>query len=227
MQQTPLIAEMTSARNLLAYGVRVVRTGAFLDTTRDPILTMLSVGMEKLYKLTLGLDSLDTDGRWPSTAAMKQLGHGLAPMHDLVMTTIRRRTRDSSPYVQELIAQVEDDLCVMPIIRTLDVYGRMGRFYYLDKLGDTSQAVNPDAVWDDVEHAARTDPDVSALFDRALADVNDNAIWDALTRALHNRIADSVERTWTMIAVVGRNHALGETGTVFGFEIHPSAVGRQ
>lgn len=222
-----LIAEMTSARNLLAYGVHVVRTGAFLDTTRDPILTMLSVGMEKLYKLTLGLDSLDTDGRWPSKAAMKKLGHGLEPMHDLVMTTIRRRTWDSSPYVRGLIAEVEGDPCVLPIIRTLDVYGRMGRFYYLDKLGDTPQAVNPEEIWDDVEQAARTDPAVAALFARAMADVSDNAVWDELTRALHDRIADSVERIWTTIAVVGRNRALGETGRVFGFEIHPHAVGRQ
>jgi hypothetical protein len=204
-----------------------VRTGAFIVTTRDPILTMLSVGMEKLYKLTLGLDFLDTDGRWPSKAAMKQLGHGLEPMHDLVMRTIRRRTRDSTPYVRALVSQVDADPCVLPLIRTLDAYGRMGRFYYLDKLGDSPQAVNPDELWDDVEHAARADPRVAALFVRAMADVQDNDVWDELTRALHDRIADSVEQIWTMIAVVGRNHALGETGTVFGFEIHPGAVGRQ
>ena len=35
-QTLELIEEMTSTRNLLAYGVRVVRTGAFVSTTRDP-----------------------------------------------------------------------------------------------------------------------------------------------------------------------------------------------
>lgn len=34
-QTLALIEEMTSTRNLLAYGVRVVRTGAFVSTTRD------------------------------------------------------------------------------------------------------------------------------------------------------------------------------------------------
>lgn len=56
-----LLSEITSTRNLLADGIRVIRTGAFIDTTRDPILTMLSIGVEKLYKLTLGLIVLDRD----------------------------------------------------------------------------------------------------------------------------------------------------------------------
>lgn len=56
-----LISEMTSTRNLLAYGIRVIRTGAFIETTRDPILTMLSIGVEKLYKLTLGLIALERE----------------------------------------------------------------------------------------------------------------------------------------------------------------------
>lgn len=65
---------MTSTRNLLAYGIRVIRTGAFIDTTRDPILTMLSIGVEKLYKLTLGLIALDCDHKWPTKTEMQKQG---------------------------------------------------------------------------------------------------------------------------------------------------------
>jgi hypothetical protein len=35
-----LIEEMDSARNLLAYGERVIRTAAFIETTRDPSFTV-------------------------------------------------------------------------------------------------------------------------------------------------------------------------------------------
>ena len=92
-QTLALIEEMTSTRNLLAYGVRVVRTGAFVSTTRDPILTMLSIGVEKLYKLTLGLIALDVDKQWPSAKVMRANGHKLGDMHQKVIAELRKRTR--------------------------------------------------------------------------------------------------------------------------------------
>ncbi|WP_139187392.1 hypothetical protein [Pseudarthrobacter chlorophenolicus] len=54
-----------------------------------------------------------------------------------------------------------------------------------------------------------------------------SAPWDHLHTSINKRIADTVERLWMMIAVCGRNHALGDAGTIFGFEVHPDAVGRQ
>jgi hypothetical protein len=64
-------------------------------------------------------------------------------------------------------------------------------------------------------------------YQRAMENVGDNEAWDRFIRALHERIAVAVERIWIAIAVCGRNHALGETGSTFGFEVHPDAVGRQ
>lgn len=69
-----LIAEMTSARNLLAYGLRVIRADTLTENDRDPILTMLAIGVEKLYKLTLGLAALDREGSWPDAAKAKAWG---------------------------------------------------------------------------------------------------------------------------------------------------------
>ncbi len=222
-----LIAEMTSTRNLLAYGIRVIRTGAFIDTTRDPILTMLSIGVEKLYKLTLGLIALDRDQKWPTKAEMKAWGHQLVPMHQAVMDELRIRTAGKSQYVREILAEVDTDPVIVPTIEALDIYGRMGRFYYLDQLGDAPQLVNPAHAWQDIEQAVLADPTVAALHRRAMENVGDNVAWDRFTRALHERIAVAVERIWIAIGVCGRNHALGETGSSFGFEVHPDAVGRQ
>ncbi|GAA1868718.1 hypothetical protein [Myceligenerans crystallogenes] len=222
-----LLAEMTSTRNLLAYGIRVVRTGAFIDTTRDPILTMLSIGVEKLYKLTLGLIALDCDHRWPTKSEMQKQGHKLVSMHVAVMNELRVRTANKSQYVRELLAEVDNDPVVAPIIEALDMYGRMGRFYYLDELGDAPQPVSPGDAWQNIEQAALADPAVATLYEQAVKDVGDNEAWEKFIRALHGRIATAVERIWVAIAVCGRNHALGETGETFGFEVHPDAVGRQ
>ncbi|MFE9658299.1 hypothetical protein [Micromonospora sp. NPDC006431] len=223
-----LIAEMTSTRNLLAYGIRVLRTGAFIDTTRDPILTMLSIGVEKLYKLTLGLAALDQDHKWPSAEEMKAWGHKLVLMHEAVLTELCSRTADKSLYVRELVAEVEADPVVPPLVEALDMYGRMGRFYYLDQLGDSPQPwVSPNDAWQKVESAALADPAVAAVHRAATADIGNNEVWDRFIRALKERIATAIERVWIMVAVSGRNHALGETGSTFGFEVHPDAVGRQ
>lgn len=222
-----LLAEMTSTRNLLAYGVRVIRTGAFIETTRDPILTMLSIGVEKLYKLTLGLVALDRDHKWPSKSEMQKQGHKLVSMHSAVMNELHLRTANKSEYVRERVAEVDNDPVIVPVIEALDAYGRMGRFYYLDELGDAPQPVSPDETWQSIEQAALADPAVAALYQRAMRVVGDNDSWDEFIRALHERIAAAVERIWIAVAVCGRNHALGETGGTFGFEVHPDAVGRQ
>ncbi|SDL66135.1 hypothetical protein SAMN05216298_4683 [Glycomyces sambucus] len=226
-QTIALLQEMTSTRNLLAYGIRVVRTGAFVETTRDPILTMLSIGVEKLYKLTLGLIALDVNQQWPSAAVMRDHGHKLGDMHQKVIAELRERTRSKSQYVRGLLAEVEADPVVIPVIEALDMYGRRGRFYYLDQLGESPQPVSPDEAWQRIELAALTDPDVAALYSRANATIGNNEVWNEFKAALNERIAVAVERIWIMIFRSGMNHALGETGTTFGFEIQPSAVGRQ
>jgi len=200
-----LLAEMTSTRNLLAYGIRVVRTGAFIDTTRDPILTMLSIGVEKLYKLTLGLIALDRDHTWPTKSEMQEQGHKLVPMHAAVMNELQLGTATKSQYVRELLAEVDNDPVVAPIIEALDMYGRMGRFYYLDELGVAPQPVSPDDAWQNIEQAALADPAVAMLYQQAMEDIGDNDAWDKFIRALHARIATAVERIWVAIAVCGRN----------------------
>lgn len=219
---------MNSARNLLAYGTRVIRTAAFLDTTRDPVLTLLSIGIEKLYKLTLGIASLDTKQSWPTKAQMKGYGHDLTDMHSSVMAELSQRTAASTEYVRGLLAEVEADAVVTPLIATLGRYGQSGRFYHLDRLGDTPQPwESPSDHWQRIEDAAVQDRHVGAAYRAAMTDPSNNALWDHLHTSINQRIADTVERLWRMIAVCGRNHVLGEAGTIFGFEVHPDAVGRQ
>jgi hypothetical protein len=87
--------------------------------------------------------------------------------------------------------------------------------------------VSPDDAWQKIELAALTDPDVAALYSRVNANIGNNEIRNEFKLALNERIGIAVERIWTMLARSGMNHALGETGTTFGFEIQPSAVGRQ
>ena len=227
-QNFAFIAEVTSTRNLLAYGARIVRTAAFVDTTRDPILTMLSIGFEKLYKLTLGLAFLDDNGRWPSKERMKEYGHNLGVMHDHVMIELERRSAKSTPYVRSILARTTSDPVVRPLVNALDMYGRSGRFYHLDLLGEVQQEwEDPDHYWQEIEAAASAASDIQQAMSAAMDDATNSKLWDQVRLMQNQRIANSVENLWEMIAICGRNHTLGQAGGPFGFEVHPNAVGRQ
>lgn len=226
-----LIEEMDSARNLLNYGERVIRTAAFIETTRDPILTMLSIGAEKLLKLALGLSILDESGAWPSQATMKnEFRHGTKLMDAALRERLRVGIvgREYESYIAGLLGAVESDLIWPAILDALDTYGRSGRFYNLDMLGEQPQSWDsPIGYWDSIESAAlASDAELNARYHAALAS-GDQPEFDEFLSALNAKIADSLHRWWEMIAVLGRHGVLGETGKVFGFEAHPDAVGRQ
>ncbi|RWW94326.1 MULTISPECIES: hypothetical protein [Paenarthrobacter] len=191
-------------------------------------MTTLSIGVEKLYKLTLGLVSLDSNQAWPTKRQMKSLGHNLTEMHSTLMAELSQRTAGSTEYVRGLLTGVEADAVIVPLITTLSRYGESGRFYHLDRLGDTPQLLDsPSAYWQSIEDAVVQDPQIAAMYQAAMDANSNNALWDQVSASTNQRIADTVERLWTMIAVCGRNRVLGEAGTTFGFEIHPNAVGRQ
>jgi hypothetical protein len=227
-REIALLRESESARNLLGYGVKAIREGAFIETTRDPILTMLSIGMEKLHKLFLGAVAFESEGKWPSKAVMKARGHGLVEMHDALVGEFASRAARSTPYVKGLVAGVQNDAVVKSLLEALDVYGRMGRFYYLDLLGDAPQEwIGPNEAWTAIETAALSDPVLARLREDVFAKPSDSALWDSLLQALNERIAVTVELIWVMVTDSGKNHLAGRAGEVLGFEADPAAVGRQ
>ena len=72
-QSLALGAEITSTRNLLHYGTEIVESARLTDTTRDPIMTLLSIGFKKHFQLTVGIAVLEHEGAWQSRKAMETL----------------------------------------------------------------------------------------------------------------------------------------------------------
>jgi len=223
-----LLGECVSTRNLLSYGLKVIREGAFIETTQDPILTMLSIGLEKLHKLALGSIELDRSDAWPDKATMKGYGHGILEMHKTLMCELTDRASGKSAYVNGLLEAVKRDQVVPPLLGALDTYGRAGRFYYLDILASAPQDwVGPDVAWTAIENAAQNEEVVAVLQARAFKNVGDNAAFDALLKAINERIATSVETVWDAIVGCGKNHLLGRAGEVVGFQADRALTGRQ
>lgn len=132
MQQSlNLEQESDSAKHLLSYGVRTLRTAAFIETTRDPIMTMLSIGVEKLLKLSLGLLHVEDNRRWLSLEVLKnEYRHDLIKMERLLRETIQERADRATHryYVDQALTAVENDPVWPPLVAALNRYGKEGPF---------------------------------------------------------------------------------------------------
>ena len=222
------VGEITSTRNLLGYGLRVLKEGRFFDTTKDPIFTMLSIGVEKHLKLVLGVISLDSAQCWPTRSEMKGYGHGIAEMWDRVMGEVKARTASKGDYLRGLVAAVDADPVLRPLLEVLDRYGQSGRFYNLDLLAeDPQRELAPDELFRAVEHTAMAEPEVLRTYTAAMSNVSDQAAWDEFYATLRGRIARSIEQAWEMLSRVGMHGAFGPVGNLLGVDLRAESVGRQ
>lgn len=217
-----LIQETTAVHNLLTYGVQLLCAPQPVEETRDPILAMLSIGMEKLYKVTLGLAALDTEGAWIPASKSRGYSHGVKKLHEDVWNEIESRIGISPDHVRNSVSSVNQDVVVPPLVAALDRYGLGGRFYHIDALGgDPQEKKSPVAYWDEVDDAARLDSGVQSAFTAAMANHNGTELWNDYHRIQRERIAWSIRRPWFAISVCAVNGVLGEAGRKIGRDLGP------
>ncbi|MFD6133971.1 hypothetical protein [Isoptericola sp. NPDC060257] len=219
-----LLFEQESARQLLAHGVHTLQGALYFSKVRDAVLTTLSIGVEKMLKVALGLRALDNAGTWPTKDEMRESwGHKIDAMDAELRSYLRTwAAAEGTNYVGTLIAAVDDDP-VWPILaRTLDAYGRSGRFYYLDTLGSQPQEwESPSSMWDEAERACiEHHPDLRA-GEREVVGTGPIDAFDAYLRDVHVRLADSVVGWWHMVVRAGMHGALGPLGKAFGSDSGP------
>jgi hypothetical protein len=222
-----LIQESDSAKHLLAYGLRALRLAAFQDTTRDPVRTMLSIGTEKLMKVSLGLFHLAENRSWLSKQTLKDdYRHNIVRMEGLLREEIRANLNRATHrvHVEDLLAAVDQDPVWPPLVAALNRYGQEGRFYYLDALAENPQREeSPEAFWEVVDQAALdNDAELTALFH---ASATDFSLYEAFNRGLNEAVAESLQRWWELVAMAGKQGVLGERGSGWGHDV--LLIGRQ
>lgn len=218
-QSWAYIAEINSTRQLLAFGLETNRRTRLAPTTREPVLTMLSIGVEKLYKLTLGTIGVHRSGAWPPFKETKKRGHKVEEMHSQVMADLRTDVPAGKRFLRDLIEDIESDKVLPLLVSTLDSYGQGGRFHYLDKLGSQTKFDDPELAWRRIDAAAQKEPEVSKTRAAAFADHLDSRRWDDYSAAAQGRISDSIDRVWDLISLTGESGVYGKLGKYFGTEI--------
>ena len=227
LQGLNFLQESDSAKHLLAYGIRALRTAAFIETTRDPIMTMLSIGVEKMLKIGLGLDYLATNRVWLPLAVLKNdYRHNLVKMEALLRDAIRDNVGRATHryYIDQALAAVESDPVWMPLVAALNRYGQEGRFYYLDALAENPQREeSPQVFWDAAERVAlENEPELNDLFRKM---VDDFSLSEEFYSKLNSRMADSLQRYWDLVAMAGVQGVLGDRGKAWGHDF--KLIGRQ
>ncbi|WP_022899081.1 HEPN domain-containing protein [Humibacter albus] len=142
-QALELIWEWTSARYLLRGSVKLIRTTTNIDLNVHPILTISSIGVEKLLKLALGLRAVKDSGSFPRKRTMqREFGHGSRGMFDKLLETLgpdlERDALDGTP-VKTALDELSGDPLFAPLLDLLTDYGMSARFFHLDAIAEEPQ----------------------------------------------------------------------------------------
>lgn len=218
-QQFALIFETSSVQALLRHGVDQLLKVRYVDADIDPVLTTLSIGVEKLMKLTWGLLEVAAGRSWPAKTVMQEQGHGVESLNELIDQHLGAAVGlPAQPWVQGLRDRVNNDPYWALILSALDSYGRSGRFYYLDQLAEQPQSwQSPRDDWDDLEQAISNDrPEL-------LADLTgSNEDWRRPRTEINAVIAVSVTAWWEMIFRFWIQGAAGQFGKQHSTAINPN-----
>lgn len=220
LQESYLMQEIDSAKRLVQYGIHTLRSAVSIETTREPILTLLSIGVEKLLKLALGCAYLDENHEWIPAKTLKKYGHDLKEMDSLLREVIEQRVNKAThpQCVKDVLHELERDLLWPLVLDTLNRYGKSGRFYYLDALGNNCQEdKSPKHYWEKVEDEARKmDPSLQDLLHRY---ISRECRREEYIQTLTAKIAECLETWRELIAVAAKQGVLGDRAKDWGHSL--------
>lgn len=203
-----LSEEIDAARSLLYHGLTILVSYTYASRDADALFVCLASGAEKLLKLSAGMESLETAGTWPSKTMMMGWGHDIVELDRYVRgLIIQHAGRSTAPgLIAELLAAVNSDPYIDPLLHTLGTYAKRGRFYNLDHLADATQTEEPPGeLWEQLHHEVTTrHPDLLA----GLA-TPDN--WDSARTQLNQHIVESVQAWRELIVRSWRTGVLGSS----------------
>ncbi|QNE20188.1 hypothetical protein F1D05_22600 [Kribbella qitaiheensis] len=146
------VREISAAMSLLNHADTVLGDFEFAARSLEPLLTVWSIGAEKLLKLTAGFIHTETHQTWPSKSEMvNDYGHDIARLDDRCRGLFRERlSLATSPgIIEDCLTETETNPLINGLMQTLTRYAKSGRFYNLDHLADSPQIEDsPADLWE-------------------------------------------------------------------------------
>lgn len=155
-----LSAEISGATQLLAGGLNQIVEPSWYASEPAAAFTCLSSGIERVLKLTYGLDSANQGTSFANAGALRKLGHDLVAV-DSVMgpRLLESAAQLGKDYVTRLITEANNDQYWRSLLATLNAWAAAsGRYRDLTILsGDPVDGDSPASMWQAVESRCITD----------------------------------------------------------------------
>lgn len=134
-QELALIQETETSVFLIHEGLLALnRLSGANDFYHGP-LGLLAQGFERLMKVVICLDRLESQGTLPTLKEMRKYGHNLIALADAIVNLSEgTRYADSRPAARADIDFISSDEQLRELLAVLTDFGEWGRYYNLDTL---------------------------------------------------------------------------------------------
>lgn len=221
-QQTVLVTmEVESSMNLLRDGRTALRTMTFAIRGADATFALLSLGVEKLLKLSVGLAALEDTGIWPGGKLRSYLHKVVKLDSDVRELMTAGLGRAAQPASLERAVLALDADTVWPKIREgLDRYGSGGRYHYLDWVTSQPPFDSPRGYWNEIEtEALVAHPAIRTLFSSTAP-----GDFEEARRLTNEAMVASLNVWWSAVHEAWQQGALGAEARAMSSGIDPVGV---
>lgn len=196
------IAEATSS---LAAGITLIASEGWSPAAGQSSLQLVSSGVERLAKLTIGLMVEAEEGAFPNQKTLKGYGHHVEKLLRALAARIRTQaTREGRGYVLGLLDALEADPYWPDLIKALDLAAaaKGGRYVHLSALGGTQlEGAGVQEIWQGLDDRAAVELGV-------LGELSGPASRAVLMR-VRRRILLPLVRWWSLVVRVWQHGLAG------------------
>ena len=217
-QLVRLAVETSAATNLIRDGTSTLRSMTSVMRGADSVWTLLSLGTEKMLKLSVGLVRLEDSGKWPGKE-IRKFSHGLVELEEVTRQAMRDRVQLSAQpgYSERALAALEADRVWPLLLVGLDRYGQGGRYHWLDWVSEEPDFESPEAYWRVMEQEVTAQqPDLLGLFISTAPDDLDEA-----RRRTNAVVNASIMLWWEAVHTFWSQGAFGEVARSLSSDINP------
>ena len=145
-----LLDELETSRELLKSGFGHLQEIDMGNTFYHLPHQLLASGFERLMKCYIAVVRKGRDGTYPDSAAMKLFRHDLENLLQTICTEHYGGTQ--CPLVQQDLDFIRTDPVLKDCVRSLSLFGKMGRYYNLDVVaGARYEPMDPKVEWEALE----------------------------------------------------------------------------
>lgn len=213
--------EVTSIRHSVTTGLMLLRKAKHIDDSFEPCLILLSIGFEKLLKLSLGLSVYAETREWVSNKELRDAGHHIDQLWEKQLGHIRKSAAMATnpSYIETALAELDTLVGLNGFITSLAEYALNGRFYYQDVLSgqipleDSAQRKAPIRIWHHAEmKIIETSPELVRLCGHA---GNDLEAQYEYSLAIRNQSANEIEAAYELVRMAWAQNLYGLEGRRF------------